>query len=543
MKYKQIWKTAASCLVAALMFPSCSDDEGGGGDVQDDRYRTLVVTINSRSNAEPVGTRADLEGPAENEITTEADKEYERTIMSWWLIILKKSTTGTDEYTVERVLSSEGGTTTDPEEYFSTTNDTNDRFDTSIDVELEVDQTYRFYALANLEGLKNAETVIENINSLKKDKTFDLTSLNAQLKDMPAYHDGEGGTYIPMSSYGYEQYVDENTSKLKEDIELIRLIGKVTLEVRNKTGKDLTLKKLQMGQFRSAGDIYLFPWDVNGKSYLLLRETGKLNNIEGNIPKFPTSSTEEDFTSTTFYSDETGMSIPQYDDSKEETGAKYFMYYVNETYNTKASDPELQIMVETNPKRNENEKPSGFSFVRRNDWLQIPVQITNVTTRIEFDQKHMPIGGLPESLEFGKISVPIAYCRTTHGGDITVNFALTEVSGMGSNPQLSFYSGSYEGGTEHYTSAILRDNQNDILIHTPEDNDAAPWLDETENAIPVTAGQPAHGIIGQGSFTVTAQELAATTNGQAEIELRMVITDGTQYMTIPYTIYITNQSN
>ena len=150
---------------------------------------------------------------------------------------------------------------------------------------------------------------------------------------------------------------------------------------------------------------------------------------------------------------------------------------------------------------------------------------------------------LPESLEFGKISVPIAYCRTTHGGDITVNFALTEVSGMGSNPQLSFYSGSYEGGTEHYTSAILRDNQNDILIHTPEDNDAAPWLDETENAIPVTAGSPEQGIIGQGSFTVTAQELAATTNGQAEIELRMVITDGTQYMTIPYTIYITNQSN
>ena len=524
------------------MFPSCSDDEGGGGDVQDDRYRTLVVTINSRSNAEPVGTRADLEGPAENEITTEADKEYERTIMSWWLIILKKSTTGTDEYTVERVLSSEGGTTTDPEEYFSTTNDTNDRFDTSIDVELEVDQTYRFYALANLEGLKNAETVIEKINSLKKDKTFDLTSLNAQLKDMSAYHAGEGGTYIPMSSYGYEQYVDENTSKLKDDIELIRLIGKVTLEVRNKTGKDLTLKKLQMGQFRSAGDIYLFPWDVNGKSYLLLKETGKLN-IEGDIPKFPTTSTDEDFTSTTFYYDETGMSIPQYDDSQEETGAKYFMYYVNETYNTKASDPELQIMVETNPKRNENEKPSGFSFVRRNDWLQIPVQITNVTTRIEFDQKHMPIGGLPESLEFGKISVPIAYCRTTHGGDITVNFALTEVSGMGSNPQLSFYSGSYEGGTEHYTSAILRDNQNDILIHTPEDNDAAPWLDETEYAIPVTAGQLAPDIIGQGSFTVTAQELAATTNGQAEIELRMVITDGTQYMTIPYTIYITNQSN
>ena len=542
MKYKQIWKTAAACLMAAVMLPGCSDEEGGGTVNPEDKYRTLVISINSRSNAEPVGTRADLQGPAENEITTAGDEYYERTIDSWWLIILKQNNGG---YTVERVLSSEGGTTTDPEPYDSTVDDSNERFDTSIDVELEVDQNYRFYALANLDGLQNAETVKTTINSLAKGAIFDPTSLSAQLKDMSAYHDKEGGYHIPMSSYAYDQHVDENTEKLEDEIELIRLIGKVTLKVRNITGQNITLKQLQMGQFRSSGDIYLFPWDVNATTQLLLKETGKLN-IEGDIPNFPSALSEtEGFTTTTFYSDATGVSIPHYDETNStDTGERLFTCYVDETYNATASDPELQITAVTDPRRDENEKPSGFSFVRRNDWLQIPVQIANVTTRMEFDQKHMPIGGLPESLEFGEISVPIA-CTTTHGGDITVNFKLESVSGMTGTPELCFYNtgDTYPDGTEHYTSAILKDNQNDILINTPNDNTAAPWLDDDKDAIPVQEVEAESGIIGQGSFTVTAQELASTTNGQAEIELRMVISNGTQYMTIPYTIYITNQTN
>jgi len=537
--HKKIWKNAAACLLAALMLPGCSDDEGGGPDNPTDRYRTVVVSISSRNNAEPVGTRA-LNGPAEDDITTEEDEKYERTIDSWWLIILKQNN---DTYTVERVLSSEGGTATDPEQYDSTVDDSAERYDTSIGVELEIDQNYRFYALANLDGLENATIVKNAINTLAKDASFDPASLNAQLKEMSAYHEEEGGNYIPMSSYGYDQYVDGTTDKLDKDIELIRLIGKVTLEVRNKTGQDLTLKSLKMGQFRSSGDVYLFPWDVNETTKLLLKETGKLN-IEGDIPKFPTTLTEaEGFTATTFYNDETGVSIPQYNDT-DGTGAKYYTYYVDETYNQTASDPELLISVETNPRRDDNEKPSGFSFVRRNDWLQIPIQITNVTTKIEIDQKHMPIGGLPESLTFDEISVPIAWCTTTHGGDITVNFALQSVTGMTGTPQLCIFNtgDTYTAGTEHYTSAILKSNGNDILIQTPADNTAAPWLEDVK-AYTVSAGDAGTESIGQGSFTVTAQELAASTNGLAEIELRMVVTDGTQYMTIPYTIYISNQSN
>ena len=99
MKYKQIWKTAASCLVAALMFPSCSDDEGGGGDVQDDRYRTLMITLNSLGSPE-MGTRAETVTP------DEPDDFDEHFISRYWLLVLKQDAES-KEFKVDRVIDSE----------------------------------------------------------------------------------------------------------------------------------------------------------------------------------------------------------------------------------------------------------------------------------------------------------------------------------------------------------------------------------------------------------------------------------------------------
>lgn len=534
MKYKQIWKTAAACLMAAVMLPGCSDEEGGGTTNPEDKYRTLVVSINSRSNAEPVGTRA-LEGPTELPTSTDEDAAHERKIDQYWLIMLKESDTDANTFYVDKVI------TQGDDEY--RTPGTDEDSNTSLEVEVEIGKTYRFYALANLASLTNGNTLIEQIEALddKENTTFSPETLQAQVMAVANYENDGDGKSIPMSSYCYQQKIDD-TNELKEKIALIRLIGKVTLEIRNKTGQDITLKSLKMGKFRTGGDIYLFPWDVENiesPTRLLLKEIGS-TLTEGDIPNFPESSTEEvDHDDATFVSSD--VTIPQYDET-DNTQKRYFTQYVDETY----QGQELMITAVTNPARDDTDKPSGFSFVRRNDWLQIPVQITNVTTDMSIEQKHMPIGGLPDNLTFGEVTVPIAWCRTTHGGDITVNFALKGVSGM-TGAQLSFYSsGGYEGGTERFTSAILKSNQEDILINTPSGNGAAPWLelDENESAIHVTAGQPdaSLGILGQGSFTVTAQELAASTEGLAEIELRMVITDGTQYMTIPYTVYITNKT-
>lgn len=62
--------------MAAVMLPGCSDEEGGGTTNPEDKYRTLVISINSRSNAEPVGTRAEKDPITDQE----NDEPYERHI-------------------------------------------------------------------------------------------------------------------------------------------------------------------------------------------------------------------------------------------------------------------------------------------------------------------------------------------------------------------------------------------------------------------------------------------------------------------------------
>ena len=75
MKYKQIWKTAAACLMAAVMLPGCSDEEGGGTVTPEDGYATLAISFYSVNSSEPVGTRAP--GDPENTVEEENDYDYQ----------------------------------------------------------------------------------------------------------------------------------------------------------------------------------------------------------------------------------------------------------------------------------------------------------------------------------------------------------------------------------------------------------------------------------------------------------------------------------
>ena len=528
MKYKQIWKTAAACLMAAVMLPGCSDEEGGGTVNPEDKYRTLVISINSRSNAEPVGTRA------ETVVTDEEnDEEYERHIDKWWLLVTKPAE-GEGNYTIDRVITSdnynalEDITVTGPEGLDS---------EMQIGLEVEIGETYEFFAMANLNHLANwdseLETMVNNwVNGTTK--TFSPADLNAVLKPMTDYKEP---TYIPMTSYGYDQIINEETTELEdengnpESIELIRLLGKVTLDVTNLTGSTIELRNLSMGKFRSTGDIYLFPYDVNGGTNYLLRE----DILKDYNPSFPSG--DEDFSSTPFVSTATNI-------ENGEDKAQSFTAYVNETGNGNGDFTITSVI----PGRNDDPIKSGFSFVRRNDWLQLPIQITDVDVTIDFDQQHMPIGTRPTSVNIPEgAQIPIGTCITEHGGDITVTFTLNSVSSM-QGAYLSFYSAPWTSGTQ-FTDAILISNTSDatnetpILINLPEaGNTNVPWEEDDVVAFPITHTADTDGHVRSGSFTVTAQELAESTTGRAEIELTLVITNGTQEMAIPYTIVITNKT-
>ena len=381
-----------------------SDDEGGGGDVQDDRYRTLMITLNSLGNQE-VGTRAE----GEETVTPDyPDSEKEHYISRYWLLILKQDAES-KEFKVDRVIDSE-----DPE--YAPPGNSNDNSETELGVEVEIGQTYRFYALANLDGLDKGNEIIDKLNKLQPGAPFDPTAYNATVKEMSKYPK-DGTSYIPMSSYGYDQYIKADTKELSESIALIRLIGKITVEITNLTGEPYTVNSLTMNDMRK-GEIFLFPYDVDNydDDGEPIRCLFHKEMIETYPPSFPTDGTAFNLPLTIAAEDKeiTSGTIEK----------EISVQYVPET--SWKDNAELKITADIST-RGEQAKPIFTSFIRRNDWLTIPLQISPFDATFTFSQEHMPIGGLPDkiTLKANEAVIPIIDRTTDHAGKITVDFTVS----------------------------------------------------------------------------------------------------------------------
>ena len=505
MKYKQIWKTAAACLMAAVMLPGCSDEEGGGGESNEDKYRTIVISLNSMENSE-MGTRAET-------VTPEPDDFDEHFISRYWLLVLKQDPTD-DLFKIDRVIDSD-----DPE--YVVPDNTNDNSETELGVEVEIGQTYRFYALANLDDLEdNGTEIIEKLDGLQEGDSFDAESFQVEVKSLADYPNAAN---IPMSSYWTEEKITSGTDKLHEDIQLIRLIGKATVTVENLTGSAIKLKGLTMEQFRK-GKIYLFPYDVNNtqESGEPTRYLFQEDMVESYAPYFPI---DVDPTEVVKFVDK---EILIESGETAELPSKYL-------YETDLTPDDITITADIEG-RNKHPESTNFSFVRRNDWLKIPVRITPVNATFELNQQHMPIGGIPEKVEFKPYQpeVPIIECTTDHAGKITVTFNLTlgQVNGetILKDPVLLTGSDKIAEGVE-YTD-IKVSNTKDVLL---------------EDRIILSTSKTDV----SGTMELTLQELAPSTSATAVVELLLVmvqkedLADGKEIgpyspkLAIPYTIKLT----
>lgn len=499
--YKHIAAIATSLLFALSVLPACSDDEGGGADVPEGQYAKLVISLGSLDNA--MQTKVE-EKPVTDQ---ENDESYERYIASWWLVVTRPSDAEANMFVIDRVITNKN--------YHSlkdvtVAGPTGLDSEMSIGLNLRIDQTYRFYALANLEYLANWEQDVKPVvDGWTEGAEFSPERLYAEMKPMTDY---KGTTYIPMTSYGYEKKIESGTNQLSERIALIRLLGKVTLEVTNLTDEDIMLNSLSMGNFRSEGDIFLFPYDINSDTKNLLA-TDMLDTYN---PSFPNDE-RDSYTSTPFVSTDTQILAGK---------AKEFTAFVNETKDISEEGEIFELSITSRLQyRGERTSKSGFSFVRRNDWLQIPVQISDVEATIAFDQQHMPIGGVPTTynMQSGAI-VPVVDFKTNHAGIITITYGVTSVSSM-TNPTLR-HPGTYPVGTA-VTTAVLAEggNADNLLIDVP-----------TDNSFTLTPGEDDK----TGSFTVNLQELQK--EAKASIILTLVIVDEEgREMSIPYTINISNK--
>lgn len=537
--YKHMAAVASALLLALSVLPACSDDEGGGADVPEGQYAKLVISLGSLDNATPAATKAlDADGYIESDIidADADDSDYEHHIDKWWLLVLHQEGS---TYQFDRLISNS-----------PTANNAHPDSETSIEMELLIGDTYKFYAFANLGGLKEGgnEVIswIAGLNAASFAET-DLQKKGVELLGMNSYHEGEGSSYIPMSSYGYTVTVKADNNSLR--IPLIRLLGKVELDVTNSSGKDVKIEKLTMGKFRDQGEIYLLPYDVatgdNGTGNLMVTagDENKLLN-----PSFPTESVGKDWTLPETADRELSASV------ENDANKRTYTFYINETGNQNqegsgAKDMTIAMKI-SGIERGEKEQTTGFFFIRRNDWLRIPILISNAKTKVTVAQRHMPIGGLPTALFYGDGAI-IADQKVEldHAGIVTIGYTLESVNGKTEGWKLKYVPEKYESGDQFCCAQVVeneRQDENKGLIYVdPNDTDDEnpelkiwtdlTWLGDGERGFTLTPDVNNDGTasVTSGSFKIRIQELVS---GSAKVKLTLVATDGTSEITLPYTI-------
>lgn len=490
--YNQLMAVAAGLCLCWLCV-ACGEDRGG--DLPDDDPNSCVVTITLRTSrsARPPQTKAG------ETITWEDDDEYERDITDWLVVAYDDENAELAGYT-----SREGTWTPD-------VNDPDSR--TEVEMRLPLGK-YSFYAFANLQSLEGGTSLYQKI--IGAHSLADLSevkilgsgmSIDTRNEEGKGKFGGEEASrkLIPMSSYAQKYTVLSAPAENKLEIPLIRMIGKVQVEITNNLDKSITVNQLDIMNLRKGSQpIWLLPWGNN--KYL---ETAGEGGAEGH-------------------------------------NIKTYTRYIPEG-NAGAREILLGVDIEGRPR---TEHTTSFGFVRRNDLLIIPVLITNITTKLEVAEQRLPIGVYPTALVYGEktgvqILTPVEHTLQA-AGDLSIRFEISGIDGVTGDFSIKGYE-EKEGGnvaTEKYSSVSWKNADVNKPLITAINVDRTSFETDAELDIPETALTPGTGQGGlkkAGSFTIRTQELGG--EADATVVLTLVIKYGEnmeQEMQIPYTIQIRN---
>lgn len=522
--HKKIWKNAAACLLAALMFPGCSDDEGGGTTPTGDGLATLVVTLQAENSSEPVGTRAEG-NPSEDTDGTHED-DYERKIENWWVLIYDEAGTF-----IDYLSNNKNSPASEPSGEDS-------QFTTSIELPIG---KYRLYGFANLNSLIEADELIKSIESgidesllvAEEDNgSGQAVNLGNVLKRFNAE---EKPNSIPMSAYSQEIILSEDETKNNVSLGLYRMIGKVQVTVTNQTGEPINMKSLSMGNFRTSGTNFLMPYaELNKFDITIIKQ-----------PIFPSETTPkyESYTYTVT------------DDKKQiaNNANQTYTFYVPETPQAGQSNADPMKITFDIEKREPSTRDTDFDFVRRNDLLDIPVTISKIDSKLTYKNLNMPIGGIPEEIiteSVGGISIDApCYVVAQKAGRLEIEYKFTTIAEYGETDIQIRYPKQINSAL-NYSEATLTDNikgSNDYGLVIDNDGNVI------QNGSPITLTPSTINetndtyILGgpTGTLTIYTQELANNATATINLKLVAVCTNagGSTEVEIPYTITIQNYSN
>ena len=540
--YKTAKAVVPSLLLSLFLLPACSDNSSTTPDIPETKYAKLTITLGSADSAEPSGTKAvdPSTGMGDNDIfeADSIDSAHEHFIEDWWIVVMKANG---GSFSVDSIISS--------------TDANNDHVDseTEVGMDLIIGETYKFYAFTNLDGL--IATDKNNIlTGLKGKSEADMLNLAVTMQDMGSYVKADGqatATEIPMSSYGYTHTITDDPNDNRLSICLFRLLGRVSIDVTNGTGKEVTLNKITMGKFRTTGQIFLFPYDAttelgNEKGNLFVGK-GQTDEYKLQSPDFPNETETDERAKGADKVFELNQTLASNADKPYN-----YSFYINETsyknQETNASDMTIALDV-SGVEKDPAPKNTKFYFVRRNDLLKIPVLISDAKTKVTVEQQHMPIGGLPIELHYPDgVIIPDQTVSLDHAGEVKISYDLTELNGQTTGWNLKYYQETFQSG-EQFCNAQVIDNtkyaNNDGLIleaDTATNKEmwtTLPWLDDAYGYKLTPDSAVADGVTTYsqttGSFTIRVQELVS---GTAKVKLTLVATKDETEVILPYTLTI-----
>ena len=395
MTTKTFFLHMASWLAAALLTAACTDEPGLGGTAQQplpEGYGRLQLTI---ATPEDVLTRAvDTTNPWLE------GSDDERAIKSYYLLICN----GTSVQQVVR-----GGTTA-----LDAHDATNHRYPTHDYVQSQPiapgTYNYTFYCLANfttamLTQIGLAVDASGNITSTAlptgfEDKTLRLANISLPDEGMPMTG--------KLSAPGIEIKAGEAVT-IADPLVLWRMLAKLEFKFENESGSKVKVKGIEVepiNQASTAGPgIYVFSKDE-------LTSVANLAAGSSGIT-LPSGATAD--VGSVKYEPATALELAAKNAGTTDEGTLFF--YVNETDGTfTTTNNQFSIRVKIARQKTESEwyddelrygvtthygdgtaGQNGFNVIRRNDWIHIPIHLTDWQLRVE-PLAFVPIGGYPATM-------------------------------------------------------------------------------------------------------------------------------------------------
>lgn len=535
--YNRLTAVAAG-LCLCWLFMACGEDRGG--DLPDDDPNHCVVTITLRTSrsVRPPQTKAGGMMTKADE-TTETDfwakdEEYERDITNWLVVAYDENAD------FAGYISGKDGTWTP--------DISNEDSRTTVEMKLPLAHTILCVRQFTIVGRRyivvSKITEAHSLAELSEVKILDSgTSIDTRNEEKKGKFGGEEASRkrIPMSSYAQKHTVLPAPAENKFEIPLIRMIGKVQVEITNNLDKSITVNQLDIMNLRKGSlPIWLLPW--GNENYLEFKDNKDLE--EPLAPSFPKDANPPVVSLEDLYTE----SIKPGDNEKEiqakpvdgENGSKRaYIRYIPETnaaVGENGGGIHLGVEIEGRPR---TEHLTGFDFVRRNDLLVIPVLITNITTNLEVAEQRLPIGVYPTALVYGEktgvqILTPVEHTLQA-AGDLSIRFEISSIEGVTGDFTIK---GLPQEGTVTETAKISSiqvksDEKRLITAVNGEDCDKKQRFYLPEASI--KEGK-------KGSFTIRTRELGG--NVDATVILTLIINyyvgQEKQEMQIPYTIKIRN---